>query len=97
MRVFLNGQELKFVEGGYKYVFLKPYKQHVEDTVERAGRTLHIQMYDNGVQIRTLATPSEITTLINREVAIDRLNNKIYILEEDSQVIRNDDGSISVK
>ncbi|MDD3271078.1 MAG: hypothetical protein PHR04_03125, partial [Syntrophomonadaceae bacterium] len=57
---------------------------------------LTIQLYDNGVQIRTLVTEDEVTTLINRDVAIDTVNNKVYILEEDSKVQKNPDGSVEV-
>jgi len=57
---------------------------------------LTIQVYDNGVQIRTLVTENEVNTLINRDVAIDTVNNKIYILEEDSKVQKNPDGSVEV-
>ena len=35
MKVYLNGQEMAFQEGGYQYVFVKPYQKHIEDTVER--------------------------------------------------------------
>ena len=39
-----------------------------------------LQLYDNGVHIRTLVTAEEVTTLINRDVAVDEVNKKIYIL-----------------
>ncbi|MBO8159408.1 hypothetical protein [Thermosyntropha sp.] len=96
MRFFLNGQEMEFVEGGYEYVFLKPYKRCVHDKVVRSNGELYIQLYDNGVQIRTLITKEEITTLINRDIAIDHVNRKIYILEKDSKIIRHDDGSVEI-
>lgn len=96
MRVFLNGQEMEFVEGGYEYVFLKPYKHCVQDKVVKNNKELYIQYYDNGVRIRTLVTPEEITTLINRDIAVDHKNRKIYILEEGNQVIRHDDGTLEV-
>jgi hypothetical protein len=97
MKVFLNGTEMKFAEGGYKYVFMKPYQQFKENTVNKEnGDKMHIEFYDNGVQIRTLVTKEEVATIINREVAIDTLNNKIYILEEGNKVRSNPDGSVEV-
>ena len=35
MKAYLNGQEMKFQEGGYQYVFVKPYKKYIEDTAKR--------------------------------------------------------------
>lgn len=96
MRVFLNGQEMEFVEGGYEYVFLKPYKRCVQDKIAKNNQELYIQYYDNGVRIRTLVTPEEIATLINRDIAIDHINRKIYVLEDKNKVIRHDDGTIEV-
>lgn len=96
MRVFLNGKEMKFSEQGYDYVFLKPYNKHMHETIKKDHGELNIQLYDNGVQIRTLITETEISTLINREIAIDTVNNKVYILEADSKVNQNPDGSIEV-
>lgn len=96
MRVFLNGEEMQFVEGGYEYVFMKPYKHHQHKVVKRENGELTLQLYDNGVQIRTLVTKNEVATLINRDVAIDTVNNKIYILEKDSKVKKNPDGSVEV-
>lgn len=88
---------MKFAEGGYKYVFMKPPKNVTEKTISKEnGDRMHIELYDNGVQIRTLITRQEVNTIINREVAIDTVNNKIYILEPDSQVKKNPDGSIEV-
>lgn len=97
MRVFLNGQEMQFVEGGYEFVFIKPYQKFVQDTIKKgAGIELHIQLYDNGVQIRTLVSEKEVSTLINRNVSIDSLNNKIYILEENTKFKQNDDSSVEI-
>ncbi|MBP8819868.1 MAG: hypothetical protein KBG91_05495 [Syntrophomonadaceae bacterium] len=96
MRVFLNGQEMFFAEGGYEYIFMKPYTRHQHEVIKREHGELTIQVYDNGVQIRSLVTENEVNTLINRDVAIDTVNNKIYILEEDSKVQKNPDGSIEV-
>jgi hypothetical protein len=97
MKVFLNGTEMKFAEGGYKYVFMKPYQQFKENTIDKPnGDKMHIEFYDNGVQIRTLVTKEEVATIINREVAIDTKNNKIYILEEGNEVKSNPDGSVEI-
>lgn len=97
MKTFLNGIEMQFVEGGYKYVFMKPYRQFQEKTIDREnGAKMHIEFYDNGVQIRTLVTKEEVATIINRDIAIDTLNNKIYILEEGNEVRSNPDGSIDI-
>jgi hypothetical protein len=86
---------MQFVEGGYKYVFVKPYQKFTEKTVNKDnGDKMHIELYDNGVQIRTLLTSQEVNTIINREIAIDTVNNKIYILEADSKVQKNEDGSV---
>ena len=57
---------------------------------------MHIEFYDNGVQIRTLMTKSEVATIVNREIAIDTLNNKIYILEEGNEARTNPDGSVDI-
>lgn len=94
--MFLNGQEMKFQEGGYQYVFVKPYRRYSEDTVERPHGKMILQMYDNGIQIRTLITEKEVSTLINRDIAVDEKNRKIYILEPETRVIREDDGSIRI-
>ncbi|MDD4775626.1 MAG: hypothetical protein PHG75_03870 [Syntrophomonas sp.] len=97
MKVFLNGQEMQFVEGGYKYVFLKPYQHLQEKTIDKEnGDKMHLEFYDNGVQIRTLVTKKEVATIINRDVAIDRVNNKVYILEEGNEARFNDDGSVDI-
>jgi len=97
MKVFLNGQEMQFVEGGYKYVFLKPYQHLQEKTIDKEnGDKMHLEIYDNGVQIRTLVTKKEVATIINRDVAIDRVNNKVYILEEGNEARFNDDGSVDI-
>ena len=97
MKVFLNGVEMQFVDGGYKYVFMKPYKKFQEKTINKDnGDKMHLEIYDNGVQIRTLITKAEVATIVNREVAIDKVNNKIYILEEDNEVRINEDGSVEV-
>ncbi|MDD3269194.1 MAG: hypothetical protein PHX14_07725 [Syntrophomonadaceae bacterium] len=96
MKVFLNGQEMQFAEGGYEYIFMKPYEKHQHRIVERDNGKLTLQIYDNGVQIRTLVTKEEVATLINRDVAIDTKNNKVYILEEGNKVSKNPDGSVEV-
>lgn len=97
MKVILNGTEMQFAEGGYKYVFVKPYQKFTEKTVNRDdGDRMHFELYDNGVQIRTLISSQEVNTIINREVAIDTVNHKVYILEEDSKVKKNDDGSVEL-
>lgn len=97
MKVILNGNEMKFAEGGYKYVFMKPPQNVTEKTITKDnGDKMHLELYDNGVQIRTLVTTKEVNTIINREIAIDTVNNKIYILEPDSQVKMNDDGSVEI-
>lgn len=97
MKVFLNGQEMQFVEGGYKYVFTKPYRHFQEKTVDRGnGSKMHLEFYDNGVQIRTLITKEEVATLINRQIAIDTVNNKVYILEEGNEAKTNEDGSVEI-
>ena len=97
MKVFLNGVEMQFVDGGYKYVFMKPYEKFQEKTINKDnGDKMHLEIYDNGVQIRTLITKAEVATIVNREVAIDKVNNKIYILEEDNEVRINEDGSVEV-
>ncbi len=96
MKVFLNGKEIEFTEGGYEYVFLKPYQRHNKETVKKDSGELTIQMYDNGVQIRTLVTKEEVATLVNRDVVIDRPNKKIYILESNSKVRQNEDGSVEI-
>ncbi|MDD2511405.1 MAG: hypothetical protein PHG94_09815 [Syntrophomonas sp.] len=96
MRIFLNGQEMQFAEGGYQYIFLKPYKHSQQETIPRESGKLHIQLYDNGVQIRTLITNNEVSTLVNRNLAIDTKNQKIYILEEGSEYQKNPDGSVEI-
>lgn len=97
MQVYLNGKKMKFIDGGYEYVFMKPYQRHTQEEIPRPGGKLLIQLYDNGVQIRTLKTEKEVSTLINREVEVDEINRKIYILEEGSQVIPQSDGSLIVQ
>ena len=87
---------MRFREGGYKYVFMKPYQRSHSDVVKKKHGELTLQLYDNGVQIRTLVTAKETSTLINRDVAVDEVNNKIYILEPGNKVTHNPDGSISV-
>ncbi len=97
MKVILNGTEMKFAEGGYKYVFMKPPQNFTEKTVSKPnGDRMHFELYDNGVQIRTLISTQEVNTIINREVAIDTVNNKIYILEADTKVKKNEDGSVEI-
>lgn len=96
MKVYLNGKEMEFTEGGYKYVFLKPYQKHHTEVITKENGELTLQMYDNGVQIRTLVTREEVTTLINREVMVDRPNQKVYILEPDSKLKQHEDGTIEV-
>lgn len=97
MQVFLNGKEMDFVDGGYEYVFIKPYHKHYMEKINRSNGELHIQLYDNGVQIRTLVTNKEVSTLINREVVVDRKNKQVYILEEDTEYTENEDGSIIIE
>lgn len=97
MKTFLNGQEMHFVEGGYKYVFLKPYQNFQEKTINKDnGDKMHLEFYDNGVQIRTLVTKEEVATIVNRNVAIDKVHNKVYILEEGNQARFNEDGSVDI-
>jgi len=97
VKVFLNGNEMQFAEGGYKYVFMKPYKHFQEKTLDKEnGDKMHIEFYDNGIQIRTLVTKEEVATIINREVAIDTLNNKIFILEEGNEARKMPDGSVEI-
>lgn len=97
MKVFLNGKELPFADGGYEFVFMKPYVRHQKETVKRDNGELTIQLYDNGVQIRTLVTREEVATLVNREVAVDEVNKKIFILEDGQKVHRKEDGSIEIE
>lgn len=97
MKIFLNGQEMQFAEGGYKYVFLKPYQQFQERTIDKPnGDKMHFEIYDNGVQIRTLITKEEVATIINRDIAVDTKNNQIYILEEGNEFKTNPDGSVEI-
>ncbi|MDO4541028.1 MAG: hypothetical protein Q4B48_08060 [Syntrophomonadaceae bacterium] len=97
MKVTLNRQEMEFAEGGYKYVFIKPYNRFVEDTVDRGnGRKMHLEVYDNGVEIRTMIDENEVATIINRDVAIDTKNHRIYILEADTRWRQNEDGSVDI-
>ena len=96
MRVFLNGREMSFVDGGYKYVFIKPYEKHGQEKIKKGHGELYLQIYDNGVQIRTLVTANEIATIINREVAIDTKNHLIYILEADTKYRTDDDGTVEI-
>lgn len=97
IKVYLNGKEMQFKEGGYKYVFMKPYRRSQSDVIKKDHGELTLQLYDNGVQIRTLATAKEVSTLINRDVAVDEVNNKIYILEPGNTVTENPDGSLTVE
>jgi len=88
---------MQFVEGGYQYVFVKPYQKFTEKTINKDnGDKMHIELYDNGVQIRSLITSQEVNTIVNREVAVDIVNNKIYVLEADSKVQKNEDGSVEL-
>jgi len=96
-KVFLNGREMNFVEGGYEYIFMKPYQKHQHQVVKRDYGELTLQLYDNGVQIRTLVTPEEAATMINRDIAIDFVNHKVYILEPDSNVKENPDGTVTIE
>jgi len=96
LRVFLNGREMSFVDGGYKYVFIKPYNKHGQEKIKKEHGELYLQIYDNGVQIRTLVTANEIATIINREVAIDTKNHLIYILEADTKYRTDDDGTVEI-
>lgn len=97
MKTYINGQEINFVEGGYRYIFMKPFGQFQEKTIKKEnGDKMHLEFYDNGVQIRTLMTKSEVATIVNREIAIDTASNKIYILEEGNKAKLNPDGSVEV-
>lgn len=96
MRVFLNGREMSFVDGGYSYIFIKPYEKHGQEKIKKEHGELYLQIYDNGVQIRTLVTANEIATIINREVAIDTKNHLIYILEADTKYRTDDDGTVKI-
>ena len=97
MKAFLNGTEMIYAEHGYQYVFMKPYRHFEEDTYTRSdGNKMHIEFYDNGVQIRTLIAPDEVSTLVNRDVAVDTFNHKIYILEEGDRFRKNPDGSVEI-
>lgn len=88
---------MQYTEGGYKYIFMKPYRNFQEKTINREnGATMHIEFYDNGVQIRTLVTKEEVATIINRDIAVDTLNSKIYVLEEGNEYRANPDGSIDI-
>lgn len=96
MKVFLNGRPMSFTDGGYEYIFTKPYTRHQQQVIKREHGELTLQMYDNGVQIRTLVTPEEVSTLINRDIAVDTLNKKVYILEEGVKARENPDGSVEI-
>jgi len=96
LKVYLNGKELPFAEGGYEYVFFKPYQRHKDEVFKRTNGELTLQMYDNGVQIRTLVTKEEVATLINRDILVDRPNQKIYILEKDTKAKQNEDGTVEI-
>lgn len=96
-RVILNGREMNFVEGGYQYIFMKPYDKHQHKVIKQDYGELTLQLYDNGVQIRTLVTPEEAATIVNRDIAIDYVNHKVYILEPDSKVKENDDGTVTIE
>lgn len=97
MKVYLNGQEMQFAEGGYKYVFMKPYQHFQEKTIDKPnGDKIHFEIYDNGVEIRTLVTKEEVATIINRDIAIDTKNNQIYILEAGNEARKNPDGSVDI-
>jgi len=97
MKVYLNGKEMPFKEGGYQYVFMKPYQRSQTEVIKKDYGQLTLQLYDNGVQIRTLVTVKEVSTLVNRDVAVDEVNGKIYILEPGNKVTSNADGSLSVE
>jgi len=87
---------MQFSDKGYEYVFLKPYTRHQHETIKRENGELTLQVYDNGVQIRTLVTREEVATLINRDIAIDTVNHKVYILESDTKVRKKPDGSVEI-
>lgn len=97
MKAFLNGKEIPFKDGGYEYIFMKPYQRSVSEKMPAPRGELTIQMYDNGVQIRTLVTPEEVSTLVNREVAVDYVKKVVYILEQGNKVTTNPDGSLTVE
>lgn len=88
---------MNFVEGGYQYIFMKPYEKHQHRVITRDNGELTLQIYDNGVQIRTLVTPEEVATIVNRDIAIDYVNHKVYILEPDSKVTENEDGTVTIE
>lgn len=97
MKTYLNGKEMDFVEGGYEYVFVKPYRRSTQEVFTREnGDKLQVQLYDNGVQIRTLMGKNEVNTLINRDIAVDTLNHKVYILEPGTTVKNQADGSVEI-
>ncbi|WP_054694751.1 hypothetical protein [Syntrophomonas palmitatica] len=96
MRFYLNGREMPFKDGGYEYVFVKPYQRHQHQVVKKDHGELTLQLYDNGVQIRTLVTRDEAATIINRDIAVDFKNFKIYILENGDEVKENPDGSVEI-
>lgn len=97
MKVYLNGKEMQYKEGGYEYVFMKPYQRSQTEVVKKDYGQLTLQLYDNGVQIRTLATANEVSTLVNRDVAVDEVKKKIYILEPGNKVTTNPDGSLNIE
>lgn len=78
-------------------MFMKPYQYSQSDVIKKDYGQLTLQLYDNGVQIRTLATANEVATLINRDVAVDEVKNKVYILEPGNTVTVNEDGSLRVE
>ena len=60
-------------------IFSLNISKHHTETIKEGNRELTIQLYDNGVQIRTLVT-KEVATIINREVLIDRPNKRYTYL-----------------
>ncbi|HEX3011543.1 MAG TPA: hypothetical protein VHQ70_05810 [Syntrophomonadaceae bacterium] len=97
MKAYLNGREMEYSKDGYEYVFMKPYNRYTQDMITREnGDKMHIQLYDNGVQIRTLMGQNEVSTLINRDIAVDERNHKVYILEPENKVEYCSDGSVNI-
>jgi acyl CoA:acetate/3-ketoacid CoA transferase alpha subunit len=88
---------MQYKEGGYEYVFMKTYQRSQTEVVKKDYGQLTLQLYDNGVQIRTLATANEVSTLVNRDVAVDEVKKKIYILEPGNKVTTNPDGSLNIE
>jgi nucleotide-binding universal stress UspA family protein len=64
--------------------------QGIDCSIKRAGgdpASLVIDLVENN---------KEYDLIINRNVAVDEVNKKIYILEPDTQYIREEDGTIRI-